>query len=334
MSSSLLKWHRHCFNQRVSEKLRPGFPVLGMYDTWLIDILQVLVSLNWSVLLFPEWSNTSDYAPTDETFDTVPLHSAELGAAIKQIPLPAAFKLTPEQAFVAKSAGTKLSLLPVYGKEESMLFHALLLAAPSGPTAIDFDSMAIEWCKHVDCNAIFPKLPVYLRKHYNDWNRNQKVRKAVGGAAAQVAQLKALNRHTAPAPLPAPAPAPTVAPFTAAPAIAAPVRAASVHATPVSSTPVLAAPVRAAPVLATPALVAPVSSIAARVRAAPILAALAAPVSSTPVFAARGIPMAIGAPLVFHARMASAASAMRAASCAQEAPPEARRRRPPEVLFA
>jgi len=132
------------------------------------------------------------------------------------------------------------------------------------------------------------------------------------------------------------------------------------RATPVSSTPVLAAPVRAAPVLATPALVAPVSSIAARVRAAPVLAALAAPVSSTPVLAARGMPvagipmattyppaagaayanyslkggrgrgrgavaaagpstqMAIGAPPIFHARMASAPSAMRAASCAQE----------------
>jgi hypothetical protein len=71
MASALLKWHRYCYNQRVSERLRPGFPVLGMYDTWLIDHLQVLVSLNWSVLLFPEWSNTGDYAPTPETFDTV-----------------------------------------------------------------------------------------------------------------------------------------------------------------------------------------------------------------------------------------------------------------------
>ena len=111
MSSWLLKWHRHCFNQRVSERLRPGFPVLGMYDTWLIDALQVLVGRNWSILLFPEWSNTGDYAATPETFDTVPLQSDALGAAINQIELPPdAFKLTREQAFIARSAGTKHAL--------------------------------------------------------------------------------------------------------------------------------------------------------------------------------------------------------------------------------
>mmetsp|Transcript_7022 Transcript_7022/g.18336 ORF Transcript_7022/g.18336 Transcript_7022/m.18336 type:complete len:138 (-) Transcript_7022:84-497(-) len=137
-----------------------------MYDTWLIDLLQVLVSLNWSFLLFPEWSNTADYAPTDETFDTVPLHSTELGAAIDQITLPATLKLTPEHAFIAKSMGTKLPLLPVHGKEENVLFHSLVLAAPPGP--LNFDSMAIEWCKHADGKAIFPKLPVYLRTHFAD----------------------------------------------------------------------------------------------------------------------------------------------------------------------
>jgi hypothetical protein len=40
MSSWLSKWHRHCFNQRVSERLRPGFPVIGMYATWMALIDQ------------------------------------------------------------------------------------------------------------------------------------------------------------------------------------------------------------------------------------------------------------------------------------------------------
>ncbi|KAJ1633187.1 hypothetical protein T492DRAFT_904426 [Pavlovales sp. CCMP2436] len=212
MASVLLKWHRHCYNQRVSERLRPGFPVLDMYDTWLIDLLQVLVSQKWSVLLFPEWSNTGDFAPTAETFDTVPLHSTELGAAIDQITLPATLKLTPEHAFIAKSMDTKLPLLPVHGKEDNVLFHSLVLAAPPGP--LNFDSMAIEWCKHADGKAIFPKLPVYLREHFADWERNQKVRKAVSGAAAQLARLEALNRHTAPASLPAPIPATAASPPT------------------------------------------------------------------------------------------------------------------------
>ncbi|KAJ1626295.1 hypothetical protein T492DRAFT_878692 [Pavlovales sp. CCMP2436] len=156
-------------------RLRPGFPVLGIYDTWLIDLLQVLVSQNRYVLLFPEWSNTGDLAPTAETFDMVPLPSTELGAAIDHI------TLTPEHAFIAKSMGIKLPLLLVHGKEENVLFHSLVLAAPPGP--LNFDSMAIERCKHADGKAIFPKLP-------------------------------ALNCHTTPASLPAPAPAPAASPPT------------------------------------------------------------------------------------------------------------------------
>jgi hypothetical protein len=46
MASYLLKWHRHRYNQRVSEQRRPDYPVLGMYDTWLIDKLQVLLREN------------------------------------------------------------------------------------------------------------------------------------------------------------------------------------------------------------------------------------------------------------------------------------------------
>ena len=89
--------------------------------------------------------------------------------------------------------GTKLPLLPVVGKEECQLFERLVVTAPQGP--INFEQMAIEWCKEVDAVNIFPKLPVYLRTHYSKWQRNQRqrVRDAVAKAAPGEARLHELN---------------------------------------------------------------------------------------------------------------------------------------------
>ena len=56
---------------------------VGHYNTWLIDSLQRLVEKNHGVVLYPTWSNASDFEPTQETFGTVPLASPELVAAMK-----------------------------------------------------------------------------------------------------------------------------------------------------------------------------------------------------------------------------------------------------------
>ena len=39
----------------------------------------------------------------------------------------------------------------------------------NGGKIIDFEEMAIAWCDDVDGEKINPKLPVYLRTHYNKW---------------------------------------------------------------------------------------------------------------------------------------------------------------------
>ena len=57
---------------------RVDFPVIGHYDTWLTDSLQLLVRKNHSIILHPGWVNASDYKDTPESFNTVPLHSQEL----------------------------------------------------------------------------------------------------------------------------------------------------------------------------------------------------------------------------------------------------------------
>ncbi len=86
---------------------------------------------------------------------------------------------------------TKLPLLPVVGKEENQLFEKLLLTAPQGP--VNFEQMAIEWCKEVDAVNIFPKLLVYLRTHYSKWQQIQRVRDAVAKAAPGEARLHEIN---------------------------------------------------------------------------------------------------------------------------------------------
>ena len=197
MSDILMAEWRHRYNAHVSERRRLGFPVIGHYDTWLIDYLQIIVERNHGVLLYPDWSNASDYVITREKFGTVPIHSPQLADAINNIELKkevSECRLTADQKYLCKTMGTKLPLLPVVGKEENQLFERLILTAPWGP--LNFEQMAIEWCKEVDGVNIFPKLPVYLRTHYGKWQRNQRVRDAVAKAALGEARLRELNAAT------------------------------------------------------------------------------------------------------------------------------------------
>jgi hypothetical protein len=60
---------------------------IGHYDTWLIDYLQTIVERNHGVLLYPDWSNASDYTMTREKFGTVAIHSPQLAEAINNIEL-------------------------------------------------------------------------------------------------------------------------------------------------------------------------------------------------------------------------------------------------------
>ena len=85
MSCYLLQENRHRSNQHASEINRADYPVIGHYDTWLVDLLQILVEKNHGVLLYSNWSNASDYIDTDEQFDTIPIQSSELNRAVESI---------------------------------------------------------------------------------------------------------------------------------------------------------------------------------------------------------------------------------------------------------
>lgn len=156
---------------------RLGFPKIGSFDTWRIDKYIRLCEHNHGVIKYPGWVSASDYLPTPEKFDFVPLHSEELGAKIVQkhavlADSGMAVKLTPTAKFIAECYGLPLPLTPVTEKEEKRLFARLVLAAP---LPIDFDAMALLWVDYVDGDTILPKLPVYLSQYYAKWQHNRRV---------------------------------------------------------------------------------------------------------------------------------------------------------------
>ena len=194
MTDALESEFRHRFNHRISERRPLGYPWLGHYGTWLIDSLQSIVERNHGVLLFPEWSNASDFRTTPERFGTVALHSEDLAVAMTAIDMQTPPKLTRDQKYLCDAMGTKLPLLPVHGKPKFSLFCRLMLQQET--PKFDDKNIAFKWIKHVDGKEIFPKLPVYLRTHHKTWERNNRVRDAIKRAGPGNVALLALNAAT------------------------------------------------------------------------------------------------------------------------------------------
>jgi hypothetical protein len=193
MSTCILAEHNHRYTHRMSEKRRLGFPKLGHFDTWLIDELQLLVEDNHAVLLYPDWSNTSDYKNTNESFGTVALHSQDLADAIDEIDLPVNIKFTADQQYVCKAMETKCPLLPFHGRDELKLFNRFILEKQ-----FDDEKWAIEWCAHVNGTTIHAKLPVHMRNQNDKHERNQRIKDAVRRAGPGLKRLEALNNALQP----------------------------------------------------------------------------------------------------------------------------------------
>jgi hypothetical protein len=196
-SCTLLRERRHRHNDRMSQKYRVGYPKIGHYDTWKVDLLQIMVEQNHGVLLFPYWVNANDFKDTNESFDIVALQSTELHEAVNNINLDPKVlgKLSSELKFVAKGMGVPLPFLPVHGKEEMQLFVQLILTATA---AFNADEMALQWCNHVNGVTIFPKLPVYLREYHVIYLKNKRVKDAVKSMKSHVELLEVINKELVP----------------------------------------------------------------------------------------------------------------------------------------
>ena len=84
---------------------------------------------NHGVDLYPGWSNTSDFAPTAETFDFVPLQPSTLTEQVNAIKLSKEVlsKLTPDERYMAEASGTQLPFTPIVTVKEKSLFQSLAL---------------------------------------------------------------------------------------------------------------------------------------------------------------------------------------------------------------
>ena len=167
-------WFRHRFNHRASERNRTRFTRFGHYNTWLIDELQRLVLQNHGVLMFPDWSNTSEFKDTAERFGTIPIHTKDLGDALKahmKDKLP--FKLSCDMKYIAKMTNVPVPFLSVNHPEEKKLFTTLMASSKK----FDSEQMALDWVKYVDKDKqIYPKLPVYLRSYWKVYEKGLSVK--------------------------------------------------------------------------------------------------------------------------------------------------------------
>ncbi|KAL7493375.1 hypothetical protein ACHAWT_002406, partial [Skeletonema menzelii] len=176
MSTKVLAEKRHRHNHRVSERRRDGFPKVGHYDTWEIDELQLLVHKNRGFLLYPHWSNSSEYVSTEERFDIVPLQNNDVQQALEThceaiAPLP---KLTRDLQFQCNAMGTQLPFLPFSTNEERMKFSEYVHSLPSPLSANNYEKAAVNWCGFVDGISVWPKLPCHFRTYKRKWDKNQR----------------------------------------------------------------------------------------------------------------------------------------------------------------
>ena len=190
----LLSEWRHRHNHRVAERRRPNFPRIGHVDTWLVDTLHHLVLQNRGIDLFPGWAPASDFVDTDEQFGTVPLHSPALGEAVRAIQLKHPIELTGDRAYIAKRMKLPLPMLPVHTPKAKRVFRQLVRKYVA---TMNFEEMAIEWCKHVDGEDVMPALPAHLRTHFALWQRSERVNDAVQASQPGLDALAQLNAQTA-----------------------------------------------------------------------------------------------------------------------------------------
>ena len=191
MSDCLLAERRHRHNHKCSERRRLGFPVLGHYDTWLVDQLQNLVKENHGIQMFPHWTNASDYKSTNETFDTIALHHQTLDDKLEQRcrelgPI----ALTREQEYMSQAMGTRLPFLPFVSKEESLACAEYVLDSDE---TRDYDQAAEDWIKYVNGKTVMPKLPAQLRTYDESWSRNMRIKECMKNARSGNEKIKELN---------------------------------------------------------------------------------------------------------------------------------------------
>ncbi|GFH52681.1 hypothetical protein CTEN210_09158 [Chaetoceros tenuissimus] len=193
MSDCLIRERRHRHNHNVSEMRRSGFPQLGHFDTWLVDELQILEERNYGHLLYPGWSNSSDYIQTPESMGTVAVHYQHLADKVNGLDIDMSkVNLSKEQDYMAKQFGTKLPFLPFGTEQERKKYTSFMLHTNEK----DENMLAVEWCDLVDGITIFPKLPVHFRLYKKIRERNDDAKEAERNVQQAKNKINELNNVT------------------------------------------------------------------------------------------------------------------------------------------
>jgi hypothetical protein len=182
-------------------------PNFGHYDTWRIDLLQLLVEQNTGKMLYPGWQNVCDFRDTKESFVTVPLHTEdlqnELNDKVKLLQEQSDGKYCPklssDMRFLCDAWGVPLPFLPVIRPKELKVFSKIMLDELRN--GFDSDRMSHLWIKYVDGYDIFPKLPSQLRDYYRSWERNDRIKRAAAKMRADQDLLQEFLDRTKPSEL-------------------------------------------------------------------------------------------------------------------------------------
>ena len=67
----------------MSESKQDNYPKFGHYDSWTVDLLQMLVLESHSACSYPKLSNTLEFEDTNESFGTIALHDANLHSVVE-----------------------------------------------------------------------------------------------------------------------------------------------------------------------------------------------------------------------------------------------------------
>jgi hypothetical protein len=146
MGDALFRERRHRHNVDVARRKFLNMPGFGHYDTWLIDLLQILIEENSRKLLYPNSLN----ADTDECFVVVPLHNEtfqtkldERVAYLKRENAAWVPSLTDDQKFMCMAMGVTLPFTPVDGPAEYNWFSKIMMRHEF--PRFDSEKMAMIW---------------------------------------------------------------------------------------------------------------------------------------------------------------------------------------------
>ena len=92
-------------------------------------MIQLVVEKNHGVLLYPDWSNASDYKETAKSFGTVALHWQELHEALREVEIAddATANFIAEMKYLRRAMGIKVPFLLSMGSRRQNFSRFLYL---------------------------------------------------------------------------------------------------------------------------------------------------------------------------------------------------------------